>query len=139
MSQALCDRYSKLLSDCYMTSVFVVGSNVLGLPPESAKKDPLHLQIGLNTSIPIPDLAVTSWGITGTLLFDRRGHYVQIPWSAVIAFCDYVHDSGDRSKWYWVTAWDRQAPAEPADVPNKVAVKSAGNVVKVDFKARRRA
>src|SRR5688572_27119468 len=44
--------------------------------------------IGLNMPVPIPDLVVDSEGISGTLSFNRQGHFCRVPWAAV----DTLHD-----------------------------------------------
>ena len=64
----------------------------------------LVLQVGLNMSIPIPDLHVDEAGLTCTLSFNRSPFWCSIPWSAVYAL---IGEDGRGGVW-------------PEDVPPEV-------------------
>lgn len=66
----------------------------------------LVLQVGLNMTIPIPDLRVDEDGVSCTLSFSRTPFWCSIPWSAVYAL---VGEDGRGMVW-------------PNDVPPEVAL-----------------
>lgn len=52
--------------------------------PQSFKRQPqLVLQIGMNMVVAIPDLDVGDDELSCTLSFNRRPHFVRLPWSAI--------------------------------------------------------
>lgn len=55
------------------------------IPEHLAGYPDLCLCIGLNMTIPIPDLEVNEHGISGTLSFNRVGKFVVVPWDALWA------------------------------------------------------
>jgi hypothetical protein len=64
------------------------------LPSDFLKSaTPVVLQLGLNLSIPIRDLEITSEGWSATLSFSRRLFKVWIPWGAV---CEIVNEDKTR-------------------------------------------
>lgn len=66
----------------------------------------LVLQVGLNMSIPIPDLKVEEMGISCTLSFSRTPFWCRLPWSSIFAL---VGEDGLGMVW-------------PEDVPPEVAL-----------------
>lgn len=62
----------------------------------------LILQLGLNMSIPIPDLEVDDEGVTCTLSFNRAPFWCKLPWNAIFAL---------------VSEKDRRGIVWPEDVP----------------------
>ena len=78
--------------------------------PDAYAEDPhLVLQYGYALKIPIPDLAVSDWGVRATLSFSRRPVATAIPWSAVYA----IH--GDDSQ---ALVWREDMPSDlPRETP----------------------
>jgi hypothetical protein len=62
------------------------------------------LQYGYALAIPIPDLAISDWGVRATLSFQRSPFVTAVPWSAVYG----VHGAGGKGE-----LW-------PGDVPPEV-------------------
>src|SRR5882757_8356348 len=77
----------------------------VSVPPYFKKQPQLVLQVGLNMSIPIPDLKVDDEGVTCTLSFNRSPFWCRLPWSAVYAL---VGEDGRGMVW-------------PGEVPKEVA------------------
>lgn len=65
--------------------------------PDAFAHDPhLVLQYGYALKIPIPDLAVTDWGVRATLSFARSPLLTAVPWPSVYA----IHgDDGEGYVW----------------------------------------
>jgi stringent starvation protein B len=74
------------------------------VPKRFHDKPQLVLQIGLNMTIPIPDLKVDDEGITCTLSFNQAPFYCNMPWNAVYAL---VGEDGRGMMW-------------PTDIPPEV-------------------
>jgi GlpG protein len=55
------------------------------VPENFAKQSTLMLEVGHDMVTPIPDLAVTASGISGTLSFDGQPFRCSVPWTAVTA------------------------------------------------------
>jgi stringent starvation protein B len=53
------------------------------VPAYLTKNGNVTLQVGHAMAVPIPDLKVDAWGMSGTLSFKRRPFFVKVPWSAV--------------------------------------------------------
>jgi stringent starvation protein B len=79
--------------------------------PGYFKKQPqLVLQVGLNMTIPIPDLKVDDEGVTCTLSFNRHPFWCRLPWTAIYALVGEAVDGEDMKGMLW-----------PDDVPAEVA------------------
>jgi stringent starvation protein B len=79
--------------------------------PGYFKKQPqLVLQVGLNMTIPIPDLKVDNEGVTCTLSFNRHPFWCRLPWTAIYALVGEAVDGEDMKGMLW-----------PDDVPTEVA------------------
>lgn len=75
------------------------------VPPWLRHQAQLVLQVGYDMPIPIDDLTVDSYGVTGTLSFSRTPFRCMIPWAAVFAL---VGDEGRGM------VYDKDIPAEVA-------------------------
>jgi hypothetical protein len=75
------------------------------VPKWLAKQPQLVLQVGLNMSVPIPDLRVDDEGVTCTLSFNRAPFWCKLPWPAI----------------YAAIGEDRRGMVWPDDVPSEVA------------------
>jgi stringent starvation protein B len=117
MSQAKADSYTHLLSVNYIVETHVMYERCDGLPEYLKGQQCLH--IGLNLPIPIRTLSVTAQGIFADLSFSGRVHDVFMPWSAVVGV--YAESMG-------AVPLEEEKPADPGD-----------NVVRIDFKKRKRA
>jgi hypothetical protein len=90
-------QFNRLLHEGEMVSI-VLDSRCQGVVvPEYCVANRLHLQIGLNMVVPIPDLKVTREHIRCTLSFRRMGFTCVLPWEAVY----YIesHDGSTRVQW----------------------------------------
>jgi hypothetical protein len=85
------------------------GADVL-VPAWFKKQPQLVLQIGLNMTVPIPDLDVTSEGITCTLSFNRSPQFCRIPWASI----------------YGLVGEDGRGMIWPDSVPKEVAASADG-------------
>jgi hypothetical protein len=57
------------------------------LPADLLEKGaPVGLNIGFRMAVPIPDLALTDLGLSGTLSFQRTPFACRIPWAAIVQF-----------------------------------------------------
>ena len=74
------------------------------VPKRFLDKPQLVLQVGMNMSIPIPDLKVDDEGVTCTLSFDRAPFWCRMPWNAIYAL---VGEDGRGMMW-------------PTDIPPEV-------------------
>lgn len=66
----------------------VDGRNLAVVVPSCFRNTFFSLAVGYHTAIPIPDLFVDDWGMTGTLSFSRAPFFVRVPWTAVIALAN---------------------------------------------------
>lgn len=97
--------------------------------PGYFKKQPqLVLQVGLNMTIPIPDLKVDDEGVTCTLSFNRRPFWCRLPWTAVYALVGEAVDGEDMKGMLW-----------PDDVPTEVAAQREGKPTRQTPAVRARA
>lgn len=106
-----------MLSLLEKASVFVhLDPRVEGVlvPDWFAQKTDLVLQMGLNLTVPIPDLHVDDEGISGTLSFNRTPYFCRMPWPAVYAL---VGENGRGMMW-------------PDDIPPEVAARASGERAK---------
>jgi stringent starvation protein B len=55
------------------------------VPLKFKQNHALVLELGLNLTVPIPDLDIGESGITATLSFDRTPFWCYIPWPAIYA------------------------------------------------------
>src|ERR1700682_2243327 len=88
------------------------------VPVGFKKQAQLVLQVGLNMSVPIPDLRLDDDGMTCTLSFNRAPFFCVVPWASVFAM---VGDDGRGMVW-------------PDDVPAEVS-RQAQQVRAVDSAA----
>lgn len=98
------------------------------VPSHFTAQSQLVLQIGVNLSIPIPDLEIDDDAVRCTLSFNRAPFHCTLPWSAVFALRD---DSG--KTFTWQTAIPRELSPEPASVRREAPLSRA------ERKAERRA
>lgn len=91
---------------------------------DTHKSEHIMLEIGLNTAIPMPDLEVNEQGISATLSFSGRPHYVSLPWACVAVISDscqrnqgYVFDG--QGGWQHTTLWATEASEAPAPTKPK--------------------
>jgi stringent starvation protein B len=112
---------------------FVVPSRTTGLPPHLRSEQLVRLQIGLNMPQPIHDLHVGVESVSGTLRFSGQPHFVVIPWHAIVWYGTLAELEAERAQ-ERASAGARRAPKAKPEAPL-----AATNVVRVDFKARRRA
>jgi hypothetical protein len=114
--------------------VHVLPKQTTGLP-KYLTTEIVTLLIGLNTAIPIPDLSITDTNWSGTLSFQRKGHFIQCPLDAVV----YV--VGQRSH-HNTVLFERKLTKEMLDAiaPQEVSEPvSSENVVSMkDFRNRKR-
>jgi hypothetical protein len=149
MSQAQADHYSRLLGRHYLLNTIVRAEDCTGLPPHL--KGVTCLALGLNVPVRIDPLTVDADGITAGLSFDRRVRTVFIPWRALLGA-----RAGDDVVMVGPAATEWAASVRGVDVPEpspgiagppgvtgqhgvETAAKPGNNVVRVDFRARRRA
>ena len=83
--------------------------------PDAFSQDPhLVLQYGYTLKIPIPDLAVTEWGVRATLSFQRAPFLTAVPWPAVYA----IHgDDGEGYVWREDMPGDLERASKPPEPP----------------------
>lgn len=124
------ERYNAWLAEHRSLYTYVDAAQCAGLP--SYLRGLTNLKIGLNLPLPVDPLLVCDWGILAGLSFNRRVQEVRIPWAAVAAV---------RSPAHALLRYDSDLLARLANEREQAeaAPKSAGNVVKVDFAAKRRA
>jgi hypothetical protein len=135
MSRARSEHYTGLLQKHYILDTIIRAEGCRGLPPHL--KGPTNLQIGLNTPVRVDPLRVEDDGITAGLSFNRRHHEVFIPWPALLC----VRADGDVVM-VGPGAFDDTPPNRTpvtAAAPRHARSHAEGNVVRVDFAARRRA
>lgn len=60
----------------------------LALPARLIGRPQVVLQVGRDLPVPIPDLQISSLGVSATLSFHGEPHLCVIPWDAVKAMCD---------------------------------------------------
>ncbi len=90
--------------------------------PEFLRGDArVMLQLAYDLAIPIPDLAVTDEGFSGTLSFRRTPHLVRVPWRAVYAIGDGEHPPA-----VFVDDLPRDLPAPGAEPPEPPPPPPAG-------------
>jgi hypothetical protein len=77
-------RYTQALADYPIVATWVIAEKCKGIPDNF--KGSTLLNIGLNMRVPISDLRVNETGISGTLSFNRRPHFVVLPWDAIQQF-----------------------------------------------------
>ena len=80
------------------------------VPANLKKRDFVVLQVGYNMPIPIPDLEVTSEGLSGTLAFKGVPFWCDIPWASVVAL---VGDNGRGQAYDTAYVSQMAAPVEP--------------------------
>lgn len=100
----------------------------VNVPPSFVGRDCVVLQFGYDLAVPIPDLTINEYGISGTLTFSRKPFEVFVPWVAVFGIC------GEDGKGQ--TFGDIPAGAFPPGA--KAPVREPGKVIRVDFKQKRR-
>jgi hypothetical protein len=66
------------------------------VPQRFTSQPQLVLQVGFAMAVPIPDLKVDEFGLSGTLSFNQSPFWCLIPWSAVYAL---VSDDGRGEVW----------------------------------------
>ncbi len=131
MSQALADRMCALLGSHHLIALYVRPKGCVGIPEHLQNQPQVRFDLGLNVPVLIDPLEVTAAGITAGLSILRRRCVITMPWSAVIGAA--VGD-GTVNVLYGLPP---PAPAPtPPPPPKPVQI---GNVVHVDFAARRRA
>jgi hypothetical protein len=125
----LAERYGELFASHNTLDTIVSATGCTGLPDHL--DGAVKLRIGLNMPVPIDPLRVEAEGITAGLSFNRRKHEVFIPWAALIGVV-----SGDET----LLVGPAYFADPPATAPKQRPVAAReGNVVRVDFAARRRA
>ena len=75
------------------------------VPPHLKDQSPLVLQIGLDMPLPIRDLVIDDYGVSGTLSFDRQSFHCTVPWDAVFII---VGSRGEGGVWTL-----RESPPKP--------------------------
>lgn len=81
------------------------------VPPKFKEQPQLVLQVGLNMSVPIPDLRLDDDGMSCTLSFSRAPFFCVVPWGSVFAMVD---DNGRGM------VWPEDVPAEVTRAPVRV-------------------
>lgn len=97
------------------------GADVL-VPAWFKKQPQLVLQIGLNMTVPIPDLDVTGEGITCTLSFNRSPQFCRLPWASI----------------YGLVGEDGRGMIWPDSVPKEVAASADGRAQAAQAEKARR-
>lgn len=143
MSESKAAEYRKLLSSGDVVYTYVIAEECVGLPARLT--GPTCLAIGLNMPVPILGLDVDVAGIRGYLRFDGRDHFVAVPWTA-LAVCRTSdgslrmvdHAASNRAATY-VAKHPPQPALTPPRPPAPGPSEPSTNVIRVDFRARRRA
>lgn len=100
--------------------------------PEHLRRQPqLVLQVGLDMPVAIPDLRVTSEGVSATLSFQRTPFACWVPWSAVFALLD------ERGKGVlWPEDLPTEIAAEVSSEMERSVAKPPGKVDEVSARPR---
>ena len=75
----------KILGYTWLTVHVRTDAHGLIVPKHLTRAKTLVLQVGYGMPVPIPDLAVTAYGIGGTLSFGGVPFWCSVPWAAVYA------------------------------------------------------
>lgn len=103
--------------------------------PDHLRRQPqLVLQVGLDMPVAIPDLRVTSEGVSATLSFQRTPFACWVPWSAVFALLD------ERGKgMLWPEDLPTEIAAEVSSEMDRGVAKPPGKVDEPSARPRARA